>query len=230
MILKEIVKKNKKLNSFFYKNLMTFRKYSILRILQIEELKKQNIVGSILDVGGKETPNNTSNFLNAKIKYLDKYSKNENDLKIDLEKKFLEDEKNLEQFDNVLLMNVLEHIYDYKNCINICYKLTKKNGRFIGSTPFFFRIHPSPNDYFRYTKEALERMIRDIGFKEVKVYPLAGGIFISFYSNIFLITNKIPFLNNLLLFIFSFLDKFLYLFTKSYKNIMPIGYFFTAIK
>ena len=116
---------------------MTFRKYSILRILQIEELKKQNIVGSILDVGGKETPNNTSNFLNAKIKYLDKYSKNENDLKIDLEKKFLEDEKNLEQFDNVLLMNVLEHIYDYKNCINICYKLTKKNGRFIGSTPFF---------------------------------------------------------------------------------------------
>ena len=46
-------------------------------------------------------------FLNAKIKYLDKYSKNENDLKIDLEKKFLEDEKNLEQFDNVLLMNVL---------------------------------------------------------------------------------------------------------------------------
>ena len=120
MILKEIVKKNKKLNFFFYKNLMTFRKYSILRILQIEELKKQNIVGSILDVGGKETPNNTSNFLNAKIKYLDKYSKNENDLKIDLEKKFLEDEKNLEQFDNVLLMNVLEHIYDYKNCINIC--------------------------------------------------------------------------------------------------------------
>ena len=93
-----------------------------------------------------------------------------------------------------------------------------------------FFSYPSPNDYFRYTKEALERMIRDIGFKEVKVYPLAGGIFISFYSNIFLITNKIPFLNNFLLFIFSFLDKFLYLFTKSYKNIMPIGYFFTAIK
>ena len=41
---------------------MTFRKYSILRILQIEELKKQNIVGSILDAGGKETPNNTKFF------------------------------------------------------------------------------------------------------------------------------------------------------------------------
>ena len=105
---------------------MTFRKYSILRILQIEELKKQNIVGSILDVGGKETPNNTSNFLNAKIKYLDKYSEKWKWFKNRPWKKISEDEKNLEQFDNVLLMNVLEHIYDYKNCINICYKLTKK--------------------------------------------------------------------------------------------------------
>ena len=56
-------------------------------------------------------------------------------------KKFLEDEKNLEQFDNVLLMNVLEHIYDYKNCINICYKL-KKNGRFIAQRHFLeFTLH-----------------------------------------------------------------------------------------
>ncbi len=221
---------NSFLKSFIFKQKMTFKKYSILRILQIQELIKLKVDGSILDVGGKKTSNNISNFLNAKVNYLDKFSEGDDDIKLDLEKKFIEEEKSLNQFDNVLLMNVLEHIYEYKNCINTCYKLTKKNGKLIGSTPFFFRIHPSPNDYFRYTKDALEIIIAETGYKDVKVYPLIGGIFISFYSNFFLITNKIPLLNNLLLPISILLDRVLSLFTKSYKNIMPIGYFFTATK
>ena len=120
---------------------MTFKKYSILRILQIEELMKLNLTGSILDIGGKDTPNNISNFIESKVTYLDKFAKGENDLIVDLEKDLDEQIIKYQEFDNVLLMNVLEHIYNYKNCIKICYKLTKKNGIFIGSTPFFFRIH-----------------------------------------------------------------------------------------
>ena len=43
---------NKLLKSFFFKQKMTLKRYSILRILQIEELIKLNIKGSVLDVGG----------------------------------------------------------------------------------------------------------------------------------------------------------------------------------
>ena len=63
-----------------------------------------------------------------------------------------------------------------------------------------------------------------------KIYPLEGGIFISLYSNMFLITNKIPLLNNILLPLLLTLDKILRFFSKSYKKIMPIGYFFIAKK
>jgi len=52
------------LKSFIFRQKMTFKKYSILRILQIEELKKILINGEILDIGGKKTANNVSNFLN----------------------------------------------------------------------------------------------------------------------------------------------------------------------
>ena len=134
---------------------MTLKRYSILRILQIEELIKLNIKGSVLDVGGK-TPNNISNYLDTKVKYLDKFAKNEEDLIIDLEKEFNVDKIKLEQFDNVLLMNVLEHVFEFNNCIQICYALTKKEVILL-DLHLYFRIHGSPNDYFRYTDQALKK-------------------------------------------------------------------------
>jgi len=149
------------------------------------------------------------------------------DLEIDLKNQKL---YNVKQFDYILLMNVLEHIYNFNNCLNICYNLNKDSGTLVGSTPFFFRIHGSPNDYFRYTKRTLEIILKKAGYSEFLVYPLGGGIFLSFYSNIFLITSKIPLLNNVLLPISLVLDKFLRIFTKNYKDIMPIGYFFIAKK
>ncbi len=225
-------KKNYSLiRSFLFKQKMTFKKYSILRILQIEELKKISIDGEILDIGGKKTPNNVTNYIGKKVKYLDKFSKDNDDIILDLEIDLQKQNANYSnKFDYVLLMNVLEHIYNFNNCLDICYNLGKTKGKLIGSTPFYFRIHGSPNDFFRYTEEALNISLRKAGYKEITIFPLAGGIFISFYSNIFLITSKIPLLNNLLLPIFILLDKFLSLFTKSYKYIMPIGYFFVATK
>ena len=222
--------KNTYFKSLLFKHLMTFKKYSILRISQIEALLDSNISGTALDVGGKKTPNNISNYLKSKVTYLDKFASGENDLKIDLEEKFSEENIAKVQFDNVLLMNVLEHIFNFKNCLKICYYFTKDGGKLFGSTPFLYRVHPSPNDYFRYTEEALEKIISEAGYKNIVITPLVGGIFISFYSNIFLASSKIPFLNNFMLPIILFLDNILFFFTKNYKKIMPIGYFFTATK
>ena len=73
------------IKNFYFINKLTFKKYSILRIIQILNLLKLNLRGNILDVGAKRSPNNISNVLKNNIRYLDKFSNNVDDIKIDLE-------------------------------------------------------------------------------------------------------------------------------------------------
>ena len=125
---------------------------------------------------------------------------------------------------------MLEHIYNFKNCLKVCYSLLETNGSFYGSTPFFFRIHGSPNDYFRYTEQSLVKLLEEQGFREIKITNLNGGIFLCFFSSISLFANRIPFLNNIFFIIFHLLDLFISIFSKQSKNIYPLGYFFEGKK
>ena len=215
--------------NFFYINKLIFNKFSILRILQILEVRKLSIQGSILDVGGRRTSNNVTNYIlyQKNVIYLDKFSDDKRDLKVDLEK--LNSRPDY-QFDNVFLINVLEHIYNFNNCLNNCYSFLRKGGNFFGSTPFMFRIHSSPNDFFRFTEQSLRRSLESAGFINIKISVLDGGIFICFYNSLSIITQKIPLFNNILLFFFKFLDKIVFIFSKKNKEIYPVGYFFSAQK
>ena len=215
--------------NFFYINKLIFNKFSILRILQILEVRKLSIQGSVLDVGGRRTSNNVTNYIlyQNNFIYLDKFSDDKRDLKVDLEKLNLKQDY---QFDNVFLINVLEHVYNFNNCLNNCYSFLRKGGNFFGSTPFMFRIHSSPNDFFRFTEQSLRRGLESAGFINIKISVLDGGIFICFYNSLSIITQKIPLFNNILLFFFKFLDKIVFIFSKKNKEIYPVGYFFSAQK
>jgi len=215
--------------NFFYINKLIFNKFSILRVLQILEVRKLSIQGSVLDVGGRRTSNNVTNYIlyQNNVIYLDKFSDDKRDLKVDLEK--LNPRPDY-QFDNVFLINVLEHIYNFNNCLNNCYSFLRKGGNFFGSTPFMFRIHSSPNDFFRFTEQSLRRSLESAGFINIKISVLDGGIFICFYNSLSIITQKIPLVNNILLFFFKFLDKIVFIFSKKNKEIYPVGYFFSAQK
>jgi SAM-dependent methyltransferase len=215
--------------NFFYINKLIFNKFSILRVLQILEVRKLSIQGSVLDVGGRRTSNNVTNYIlyQNNFIYLDKFSDDKRDLKVDLEK--LNSRQDY-QFDNVFLINVLEHVYNFNNCLNNCYSFLRKGGNFFGSTPFMFRIHSSPNDFFRFTEQSLRRGLESAGFINIKISVLDGGIFICFYNSLSIITQKIPLFNNILLFFFKFLDKIVFIFSKKNKEIYPVGYFFSAQK
>jgi SAM-dependent methyltransferase len=215
--------------NFFYINKLIFSKFSILRILQILEVRKLLIKGSVLDVGGRRTSNNITNYLlhQNNVIYLDNFSDDKRDLKVDLEKL---NSIPVYQFDNVFLINVLEHIYNFNNCLNNCYSFLREGGKFFGSTPFMFRIHSSPNDFFRFTEQSLRRCLESAGFININIYVLDGGIFICFYNSISIITQKIPLFNNILLIFFKFLDKIVFIFSKKNKEIYPLGYFFSAQK
>ncbi len=194
------------------------------------QVKKISIEGNSIDLGATNSSNNITHYFyknNTKIVYLDKFKKNNDILSIDLEKYPNIIEK---KFKNVFLMNVLEHIKQYKNCLKTSYDFLDENSNFYGTTPFIFKIHPSPNDYFRFTGQLIEESLLEIGFQEIKVVTLGTGIFVCFYSMIFGFTKKIPFLN---IFLFSFcllIDKFIECYTENFKKIYPLGFFFSAKK
>ena len=135
--------------------------------MQIFEASKTELSGTILDLGGNDFSHNISKYFNGtySIQFADKFPKDEKTIKVDLE----HDEDLSQKFDNVCLMNILEHIKNYKNVINFSNKTLNVNGRIIGSVPFLFKIHYSPNDYFRFTEQLLYEEFRDSGFEQIEI-------------------------------------------------------------
>ena len=196
--------------------------------MQIFEASKTELSGTILDLGGNDFSHNISNYFNGNyvIQFADKFPKDEKTIKVDLEL-----DKTLNQkFDNICLMNILEHIKNYKNVINFSNNVLNLNGRIIGSVPFLFKIHYSPNDYFRFTEQLLYEEFKDLGFEQIVIKPLSKGIFSNIYATIFDYTKKIPLLNILLIIFCLILDKIFFFINKNYIKNYPLGYFFTATK
>ena len=196
--------------------------------MQIFEASKTELSGTILDLGGNDFSHNISNYFNGNyvIQFADKFPKDEKTIKVDLEL-----DKTLNQkFDNICLMNILEHIKNYKNVINFSNNVLNLNGRIIGSVPFLFKIHYSPNDYFRFTEQLLYEEFKDLGFEQIVIKPLSKGIFSNIYATIFDYTKKIPLLNIFLIIFCLILDKIFFFINKNYIKNYPLGYFFIAIK
>jgi SAM-dependent methyltransferase len=131
-------------------------------------------------------------------------------------------------FDGVLLLNVLEHVYAYGHLLGEARRLLKPGAPLVGFTPFLIRYHPDPHDFFRYTDEALARMLKDAGFTDAKVSPVGAGPFLA-ALNIFVIS--IPhILRGPFAFVAWGLDRvFLRLRPKAVR-IYPMGYYFVARK
>ena len=58
-------------------------------------------------------------------------------------------------FDLVVLANVIEHVYEYRQLISRCNRLLKPGGRLLITVPFLLKLHQEPVDYHRYTRYAL---------------------------------------------------------------------------
>jgi SAM-dependent methyltransferase len=94
------------------------------------------------------------------------------DLRFDVEQSFPLDDAS---YDNVLCVNLLEHIYNDRNVISESFRVLRPGGTMVNVTPFLIAVHGCPNDYRRYTDEALRRMFRDAGFAVEDVQPIAYG-------------------------------------------------------
>ncbi|MCK5021971.1 MAG: methyltransferase domain-containing protein [Candidatus Pacebacteria bacterium] len=203
--------------------------YSIIRDGEYKKLNKLEIEGSILDLGG----NSNSEYhklikgehIVTTVNINPEYGC---DMVFDIQKNFpIESEK----FDAVLSMNVLEHIYKFDNVISETSRILKKGGKFVFTVPYMHHIHGSPDDYFRYTRSAIERMLKDHNFTNIEIDEIGLGVFSLFYQSIagvFPTFLKLIFKN-----IAVFIDKLFYKISKRYRNVakrIPLGYFVVTKK
>jgi SAM-dependent methyltransferase len=86
-------------------------------------------------------------------------------------------------FTTVLCVNVLEHIYNYRNLLSEAHRVLSPGGHIHITVPFFFNIHGSPDDYFRYTHSALRRILTDAGFESVVVSEIGFGPCSAIFQN-----------------------------------------------
>ena len=70
-----------------------------------------------------------------------------------------------ESFDAVLLLNVLEHIYDTRRMLTALAGMLKPNGVLIVAIPFMVKLHQIPVDYVRYTEYALGQLGEEHGLR-----------------------------------------------------------------
>lgn len=71
------------------------------------------------------------------------------------------------EFDIILCLNVLEHVFDFKKGIDNIYLALKKGGKAVIILPVFYPLHDEPYDYWRFTEHSLRKLLGK--FKDLKI-------------------------------------------------------------
>lgn len=205
-----------------FKNLIinSWKGNSLCRSFQLEYVKKQNISGSIIEFGNDSLEKSFIKHLNKKKIHLSqkniffsdiKKSKDIRYIELDLEKKNFIKKK----FNNVLIFNVFEHVFNTGNALSEIKKIMYKNSTIYISTPFLYRYHGAPDDYLRFTKSYWSKILKKNGFKILESKNYGSGPFMASYSMLFDYFKKIYFINPFLLTTAIVLDKLLSIFQKT---------------
>ena len=168
---------------------------SIARKLIHIEINKIKLKGAILDIGAKESC----------------YSGN-NAIKLDIAPykgvNVVADAHNLpfkdNSFDNVMLIEVLEHLKAPAKAVSEMHRILDKKGKLVLAVPFMYPFHPDPYDYQRFTKQGLEVLLQD--FSNIRIIGLGNFIALLGMYFEFLIERCIPSFSRIIN-IFIYLDK-----------------------
>lgn len=149
---------------------------TLWRELLYKELSSVRLSGSTLDVGGDRASHyhvlvheNPSQIRVANLE-----AKESTDISCNLEGGIPVEDSS---FDNVLCINVLEHIFKYQFLLEEMRRVLRPDGKLVLAVPFIIAFHPSPRDHWRFSKDTLERIMADAGFKDVCVKTVGTGVF-----------------------------------------------------
>lgn len=185
--------------------------------------------GVVADLGGGENPSYLK-FLKgvsgATLSNIDKQHGIGNAGIIDFEKDALPYTD--ESVDQILMLNVLEHIYHHTFFVGEAFRILKPGKTVIGFVPFLINYHADPHDYFRYTNEALQKIFIDAGFDTVEIHSLGVG---PFAVNFNTLASFMPRAFNTLIWpLYYVLDLVLVAMKPSMTKRFPLGYLFVLKK
>lgn len=88
-------------------------------------------------------------------------------------------------FDTVIIIQVLQFIFEPTKVITEANRILRKNGRLIIQVPQSGNLHGVPHHYYNFTRFWLERTLTENNFKIIKYIPL-GGAWRTIASRLFL--------------------------------------------
>jgi SAM-dependent methyltransferase len=74
-----------------------------------------------------------------------------------------------EKFDQIICIEVLEHVPNYELALSNIYKLLNNNGVIIASTPWVIPLHDQPYDFHRFTWFEIKRILQKNNFEEILI-------------------------------------------------------------
>ena len=80
-------------------------------------------------------------------------------------------------FDLVMAIEVLEHLHTPTVTVREAFRVLKQGGTFAATVPFVWKLHEEPHDFHRYTKYAVEKYLKDVGFIEIAIEPECGYVY-----------------------------------------------------
>jgi SAM-dependent methyltransferase len=144
----------------------------LIHCAQSKQIKRyaEKFDGLILDFGCGSKPYE-SLFVN-KIEYigLDTNSSEHNheQSNIDIIYDGLEIPFTSNYFDNIVLFDVIEHLENPDKSIDEIFRVLKPGGFVMGTVPFNFPLHESPQDFRRYSVYGLDKYLMEHGFAKVQ--------------------------------------------------------------
>jgi SAM-dependent methyltransferase len=148
---------------------------SVLRLAEHQALSGVTLSGTVLDLGGTKDAEYRSYLKGTfDVVTVNMDESASPDLLHDLEQPVPYPDAS---YDHVLLINVLEHIFDYRQLLAEATRIVRPGGSVIIIVPFLFPIHPDPHDFWRFSQEALKRECAKAGLTILKLTPLGSGVF-----------------------------------------------------
>jgi SAM-dependent methyltransferase len=78
--------------------------------------------------------------------------------------------------DLVFCSQVIEHVTDPVRLLAECARLLRPGGALVLSAPFYWPLHELPHDYFRFTPQGLDHLLRSHGLQVLSLHADCGTL------------------------------------------------------
>ncbi len=154
------------------------KRYSLLRCYENDFVRELSLDGVGIDLGAKSHDAKYYAYMEmsrvGRLDFVDYFHSGPGIIQADLEQPLpIEDC----QYDFILAFNVIEHLFETERFLSESFRVLRVGGRFHGFAPLLVRYHPDPNDYFRFTSQALQKLMEATGFIDIRIEPICFGPF-----------------------------------------------------